>query len=139
MEKERRDLLSRPIFDSRIHSANTERKEKALGFFTGPMLVYMVYYAVAGTYLTQFYTDVLGIAGVFLTLMPIFSKVVDAITNIVMGRVIDKTRSRQGKATVIDKVSALFFPRSQRMCYLQLLRKQSTRESTQMICRMFAI
>lgn len=55
-------------------------------------------YSIAGTYLTQFYTDVLGLAGGFLTLMPIISKVIDAITNIIMGRIIDKTRTRQGKA-----------------------------------------
>lgn len=30
--------------------------------------------------------------------MPVFSKVIDAITNIIMGRIIDKTRTRQGKA-----------------------------------------
>ncbi len=84
--------------DSRIKSANTQGSEKALGYFLGPCFVYMAYYAIAGTYLTQFYTDVLGVTGVFLTLMPVFSKIFDAITNIVMGRIIDKTRTRQGKA-----------------------------------------
>ena len=58
----------------------------------------MCYYGIAGTYLTQFYTDVLGITGMFLTLMPVISKIVDAATNIVMGRIIDNTRTRQGKA-----------------------------------------
>lgn len=95
---EKQGMLSKPIFNSRIHSANTSGKEKWLGYFTGPALVYVVYYCVAGTYLTQFYTDVLGITGIFITLMPLFSKIVDAITNIIMGRIIDKTKSRQGKA-----------------------------------------
>ena len=40
----------------------------------------------------------LGVTGIFLTLMPAFSKVCDAVTNIVMGRIIDRTRTRQGKA-----------------------------------------
>ena len=31
-------------------------------------------------------------------MMPIVSKVIDAVTNIIMGRIIDKTRTRQGKA-----------------------------------------
>lgn len=86
------------MFDSRIKSANTTGKEAWLGYFAGPAMVYMVYYCVAGSYLTQFYTDVLGIGGIFMTLMPVFSKVVDAVTNIIMGRIIDKTKSRQGKA-----------------------------------------
>ena len=58
----------------------------------------MAYYGIAGTYLTQFYTDVLGLSGVVLTMMPVFSKIFDAITNIIMGRIIDKTKTRQGKA-----------------------------------------
>ncbi len=91
-------VFSSPRLDSRIHSANTQKSEMWLGYFAGPCFVYMVYYSVAGTYLTQFYTDVLGLAGIFLTLMPVFSKVFDAITNIIMGRIIDRTRTKQGKA-----------------------------------------
>lgn len=86
------------FLDSKIHSANTEKKEGIWGYFVGPCFVYMAYYAIAGSYLTQFYTDVIGIGGIFMTLMPIFSKVFDAITNIIMGRIIDRTHTRQGKA-----------------------------------------
>ena len=54
------------------------------------------------TYLNQFYTDVLGLGGVwngmFLVVFPIVSKVIDAITNVIMGYVIDRTRTKQGKA-----------------------------------------
>ena len=91
-------VFGNKALDSRIKSANTQGSEMWLGYFAGPCFVYMVYYAVAGTYLTQFYTDVLGLSGIFLTLMPVFSKIFDAITNIIMGRIIDKTRTRQGKA-----------------------------------------
>ena len=91
-------LFAKPIFDSKIKSANTEGKENVWGYFVGPMFMCMAYYGIAGTYLTQFYTDVLGLSGVVLTMMPIFSKIFDAITNIIMGRIIDKTKTRQGKA-----------------------------------------
>lgn len=94
----KKGLFSSKLLDSRIRSANTQGSEKVLGYFFGPCLVYMAYYAIAGTYLTQFYTDVLGVTGIFLTLMPVFSKLFDAFTNVVMGRIIDKTRTRQGKA-----------------------------------------
>ena len=60
--------------------------------------MYMTYCGVAGSYLNQFYTDVLGISGIFLTLFPVISKIIDAITNIIMGRIIDRTRTKQGKA-----------------------------------------
>lgn len=91
-------LFNKPAYESKIKSANTTNSERWLGFFSGPCLLYMMYYAVAGTYLTQFYTDVLGITGLFLTLMPVLSKIFDAVTNVVMGRIIDRTRSMQGKA-----------------------------------------
>ncbi len=94
----RRSLFDASALDSRIRSANTQKSEGWLGYFFGPCFISMVYYAVAGSYLTQFYTDVLGLAGGFLTLMPFFSKIVDAITNIAMGRIIDHTRTKQGKA-----------------------------------------
>lgn len=55
-------LFNSPKLDSRVKSANTKMGEIWLGYFTGPMLVYMAYYSIAGSYLTQFYTDVLGLA-----------------------------------------------------------------------------
>ena len=91
-------IFNSPTMDSRIKSANTTGSEKALGYFAGPAIVFLAYYCMAGSYLTQFYTDVLGLTGAFITFMPLISKIVDAITNIIMGRIIDRTRSRQGKA-----------------------------------------
>lgn len=91
-------LFDKPFLRSKIRSANTQNSERWLGYFLGPCLLYMCYYGIAGTYLTQFYTDVLHVTGVFLTMMPVFSKVIDAITNIVMGRIIDTTHTSQGKA-----------------------------------------
>ena len=98
MQKLMKNLFAKPFLESKITSANTQKSEMWFGYFFGPCLVYMAYYCIAGTYLTQFYTDVLGMAGMILTLMPVISKVIDAITNIIMGRIIDKTRTKQGKA-----------------------------------------
>lgn len=95
---EKKGMFSSKIFDSRIKSSNTTGLEKGLGYFAGPAMAFMAYYCIAGSYLTQFYTDVLGLTGAFITFMPLISKIVDALTNICMGRIIDKTRSRQGKA-----------------------------------------
>ncbi|MCM1025395.1 MAG: MFS transporter [Roseburia sp.] len=97
-QKTQGGFWSKSFMDSRIKSANTEGKEKVWGYFVGPMFMMMAYYGIAGTYITQFYTDVLGISGALLTMMPFFSKIFDAITNVIMGRIIDKTRTRQGKA-----------------------------------------
>ena len=70
----KRDLFSSPLLASRIDQDDTQKSEQILGYFLGPCLVYMMYTGVAGTYLMQFYTDVLGLAGAFLTMMPLLSK-----------------------------------------------------------------
>ncbi len=94
----KRDFFSSPLLNSRIRSENTQRKEQILGYFLGPCLVYMMYTGIAGTYLTQFYTDVLGLAGGLLTMMPLISKLLSSVSSFLIGRMIDKTRTSQGKA-----------------------------------------
>lgn len=84
--------------NSRIRSADVTKRESWLGFFAGPCMVSILYCMLGGSYLTQFYTDVLGLSGAVLVLMPFFSKIIDAFTNIMMGRIIDRTRTAQGKA-----------------------------------------
>lgn len=95
-------LLEKKSFDSKITTDDIGNKERWIGFFLGPALVATVYAAVGGSYLNSFYTDVLHLntlaAGLFLTIMPILSKILDAITNVIMGHIVDNTKSRQGKA-----------------------------------------
>lgn len=91
-------FFASPLLNSRIHSEDTQKSEQIFGYFLGPCLVYMMYFGIAGTYLTQFYTDVLGLAGGFLTLMPLISKIISGIAGFVIGRMIDRTRTAQGKA-----------------------------------------
>ena len=94
-------LFNSPKLDSRIKSANVQKSEQWIGFFASPMLLYMAYYGMSGTYLNQFYVDVLKIGGIgggmFLVLLPILSKIFDAVTNLLMGMIIDRTRTKQGK------------------------------------------
>ncbi len=94
--------LSKPAFESRIKSDDVRKSERWIGYCLGPALVASLYAGVGGSYLNQFYTDVLGLSslagGLFLTLMPLLSKILDAITNIIMGQFVDNTRSAQGKA-----------------------------------------
>ncbi len=99
LEKSR--LFASPRMDSRIKSANVQPSEQWIGYFASPMLLYMAYYGMSGSYLNQFYVDVLKLGGVaggmFLILLPVLSKVFDAVTNLLMGMIIDRTRTRQGK------------------------------------------
>ena len=94
----KRSIFSHRLLDSRVRSEDTGTGERILGYFLGPCLVYMVYSGVAGTYLTQFYTDVLGIAGGFIILMPLLSKLFSGVVSLFIGRLIDRTKTSQGKA-----------------------------------------
>lgn len=86
---------------SRIRSENVTAKEKWLGYLLGPAGA-LLFNAVLATYLNVYYTDVLKLTGVwggaFLVVFPIISKIVDAITNVAMGYIIDRTRTKEGKA-----------------------------------------
>ena len=90
--------MKKQLLSSRIWGDEVQKSEKALGYFLGPCLAFMSYTVLAGTYLTQFYTDVLGIAGWVLTWMPLLSKIISGIAGLLLGRMIDKTRTSQGKA-----------------------------------------
>ena len=90
--------FSSPALNSRIKTEDTRKSEQWLGYFLGPCLVHMMYTGIAGTYLMQFYTDVLGLGGVILTMMPLIAKALSGVIGFFIGRIIDKTRTAQGKA-----------------------------------------
>lgn len=98
---------------SRIKSTDVTRSEKWLGYLVGPAGALLLN-AVLASYLNVFYTDVLKLTsvwgGAFLMVFPIASKIIDAITNIVMGQVIDRTRTKEGKARPWLLLSAILLP-----------------------------
>ena len=86
---------------SRIRSDEVTGAEKWLGYLLGPAGALLLN-AVLATYLNVYYTDVLNLTGLwggaFLTIFPIISKIIDAVTNVIMGQIIDRTRTKEGKA-----------------------------------------
>ncbi len=98
---EKGKMINGRIFNSKVRSQNVDGKEKWLGYLLGPCGALLLN-AVLGTYLNVYYTDVLKLTtvwgGMFLAVFPIVSKVIDAITNVLMGYIIDRTKSKQGKA-----------------------------------------
>lgn len=96
-------MLSSRFFDSKVRSRNVGTKEKWLGYLLGPCGALLLN-AVLATYLNVYYTDVLKLTGVwggaFLVMFPIISKIIDAITNVAMGYIIDRTRTKRPKPSV---------------------------------------
>ena len=54
--------------------------------------------ALCSTFLTAYYTDTVGIAAAAVGTMMLLARVFDGITDIVMGAVVDRTKTRWGKA-----------------------------------------
>ena len=94
-------LLENRAFRSRVTTQDVGAGEKWLGYLLGPAGALLLN-AVLATYLNVYYTDVLKLThvwgGAFLVIFPIVSKIIDAITNVIMGYVIDRTHTKEGKA-----------------------------------------
>ena len=105
-----RKLFSLPLFNTKISSANVKWKESCLGYLIGPfggMLTSQVF----TVYLNTYWTDVLGLdslfAGTFLSVFPLISVLFIAIGNFIVGRLVDRTKTRQGKARPYLLISAV--------------------------------
>lgn len=90
-------------WDSHIKSANTTRKEMWLGYVLGPYGM-LIGQSIVNSYFNQYLTDIIGFTvnraawiGTFMVLFPVMSKLLDAVTNLVMSKLIDMTTCRQGK------------------------------------------
>lgn len=94
-------LLQSRRLDSWVRSQDTTARERWFGYLIGPSGALLLN-AILASYLNVYYTDVMGFTalggGWFLVVFPMVSKIIDAVTNLVMGYVIDRTRTRQGKA-----------------------------------------
>ena len=94
-------LFESPLLKSKVRSQDVCPSEKWLGYLLGPAGALLLN-AVLATYLNVYYTDVLKLTslwgGAFLVIFPIVSKIIDAITNVAMGYIIDRTHTPEGKA-----------------------------------------
>lgn len=97
------NAFTSPKWNSRITSANTTKKEMWLGYVLGVWGM-MVTNSIVNSYFNQYLTDVIGFDSTkgawiasFMVLFPVVSKIIDAITNLIMAKVIDSTTCKQGK------------------------------------------
>ena len=93
------ELFNGKRFDTCIKTDEVRGAEKWLGYLLGPAGALLLN-AVLATYLNVYYTDVLKLGGLwggaFLVVFPIVSKFIDAITNVIMGQIIDRTHMHIG-------------------------------------------
>lgn len=96
----KQEFFERSLVKTKIISANVQPREMILGYFVGPFIA-LISNAIFGSYLNRYYTDVLGTttwAPTFAMLMPIISVIFVVIGNLVVGQLMERTRTSQGKA-----------------------------------------
>ncbi|MCD8154210.1 MAG: MFS transporter [Clostridiales bacterium] len=78
--------------------ATTEKTSKSLGFFYsfGEVGSQLSWYMI-NTYLTVFYTDIVGLTASAISLIMLIARIWDAVNDPMMGIIADRTRTRWGK------------------------------------------
>ena len=98
--RQRLKLWDLPVMDSRIRSSDVTLSEMIFGYFLGPFLVLAMTTVISTYYLTFYrtYDDILSRASSFLVLLPLISVIPMALANIIVGVILGRTQTRQGKA-----------------------------------------
>ena len=93
--------VEKPVFHTKIISDEVRFPEIVLGYFLAPFCA-MLANSIFGAYLTRYYADILGwtrhISGAFAALLPIISVIFVVFGNLTIGKWIDNTRTKAGKA-----------------------------------------
>lgn len=95
----KKNIWNSPLLQSRAKKDKVGLAEMIFGYFVGPFCVLAMTSVISTYYLTFYrtYDDIVN-QGAFLTLLPLVSVIPMAITNIIIGIVVGKTKTRAGKA-----------------------------------------
>lgn len=99
----KKSIFDNPLLSTKIKSANVKPKELLLGYFIGPFGALLAS-GIFGSYLNTYLTNVLfrgqltdGVKQ-FMTLLPLLSTILIVIGNLVVGQLVERTRTKAGKA-----------------------------------------
>ena len=108
MEKKKKSLFENPLFSTKVKSARAKIfPEGALGYFIGPTLALLTN-SVLSSYFNKYLTDVLNMtawASWFVTWRPVVSVIFVVLGNVVVGRLMDRNRTKAGKARPLLLIS----------------------------------
>lgn len=97
-QQQKKSLFDNPLLSTKVKSAKVKIfPEGGLGYFIGPTLA-LLSNSILSSYLNRYMTDVLGLTGTYLTLLPVISVIFVVLGNILVGRLMDHSRTRAGKA-----------------------------------------
>lgn len=108
MEKKKKSLFENPLFSTKVKSARAKIfPEGALGYFIGPTLALLTN-SVLSSYFNKYLTDVLNMTAWvswFVTWLPVVSVIFVVLGNVVVGRLMDRNRTKAGKARPLLLIS----------------------------------
>lgn len=106
--KTKKSVWETPLLSTKIKSANAKLfPEGALGYLVGPTLALLAN-SILANYFNKYMSDILNIntwAKAFFTWLPVVSVIFVVLGNILVGRLMDRNRTRAGKARPLLLVS----------------------------------
>lgn len=106
MSKEIHGIWSNPLFSSKISSPNVKPPEMLIGYLIGPFGA-LLSSGIFTSFLNVYFTDVLQLKTAFLSGLQLISTIFIVATNLIVGQLIERTRTLAGKARPWVLLSAL--------------------------------
>lgn len=106
MSKTKRDFWAGPLTGSRIKSDDVKFPEMLIGYFIGPFGALLAS-GIFTSILQNYFTDVLKLNLTFLTTLQLFSTILIVAANLIVGQLIERTKTMAGKARPWILLSAL--------------------------------
>lgn len=108
MAKQKESLFEKPLLSTKVKSANVKLPELLFGYFLGPFGALLAS-GIFTSFLNRYWTDILfanykadGVLPqsitTFLTLLPLLSAILIVAGNLVAGQLIERTKTKAGKA-----------------------------------------
>lgn len=106
MSSQKNDFWSSPLTRSKITTSDVKTPEMLLGYFIGPFGA-LLSSGIFTSILQNYFTDVLRLDLTFLTTLQLFSTILIVAANLIVGQLIERTKTLAGKARPWILLSAL--------------------------------
>ncbi len=106
MSSQKNDFWSSPLTRSKITTSDVKTPEMLLGYFIGPFGA-LLSSGIFTSILQNYFTDVLRLDLTFLTTLQLFSTILIVAANLIVGQLIERTKTFAGKARPWVLLSAL--------------------------------
>lgn len=97
MSDNKKSIWSNPFLRTRVKSDNVKIPEMLLGYFIGPFGA-LLSSGIFTSILQNYFTDVLKMDLTFLTTLQLISTILIVVANLVVGQLIERTKTMAGKA-----------------------------------------